>query len=313
MTVPMISVLMPVYNAEKYVAEAIESILQQTYCDFEFIIVDDCSTDGSYHILQSYAKIEPRIRLFRNEQNEKLPKTLNFGISQAIGKYILRMDADDVSLPERFAKQVSFMESHPEVDICGGFAYVFGGATSEKLMRVQLSPLLIKAYTYFVDCNLIHPTVSLRRSVFDRFGLRYNESKHCLAEDYELWLQALFRGVVLNNLPTPLIKYRRSNTQLTKVNEIEMLQYTQAQVMIHLKMLFGESYSTKLFQQHEFYILGANPVKLMINYIGFYCYKRKFIYYNRISKVLSSQEILMFFQTLDPFYKILNRLKSLFT
>lgn len=313
MTTPMISVVMPVYNAEKYVAEAVESILQQTYTDFEFIIIDDCSTDNSYGILQTYAAKDIRIRLFKNDVNNKLPKTLNFGIAQSNGKYIARMDADDISLPERFAKQVEFMESHPEIGVCGGFAYVFGNGASEMLMKVQVNPSLIKAYTYFVDCNLIHPTVVLRRNVFAELELLYNESEGCVAEDYELWIQALSKGCILNNLATPLIQYRCSNTQLTKIKRVEMLKHAQALVRIHLKMLFGESYSTKLLQQHEFYILGANPVKLMMNYIGFYCYKRKFIYYNRISNVLSSQEILMFFQTLDPFYKILNRFKSLFT
>ena len=119
MTTPMISVVMPVYNAEKYVAEAVESILQQTYTDFEFIIIDDCSTDNSYGILQTYAAKDIRIRLFKNDVNNKLPNTLNFGIAQSNGKYIARMDADDISLPERFAKQVEFMESHPEIGVCG--------------------------------------------------------------------------------------------------------------------------------------------------------------------------------------------------
>ncbi len=312
MSVPMISVLMPVYNAENYVAQAIDSILQQTYCNFEFIIVDDCSTDGSYQILQDYAEIEPRIKLFRNEQNKKLSKTLNFGISQAIGKYVLRMDADDISLPDRFAKQVVFMESHPEVDICGGLAYVFGDCAPGTLMKVQVNPELIKAYTYFVDCNLIHPTVALRRNTFARLGLSYNEDENCLAEDYELWLQALSKGCVLNNLATPLIQYRRSTTQLTKVKQVEMLKYARSQVIMWLKTLFDKSYTEKLFKQHAFYIIGANPIRLVIHYWGFYCYKKKFIQHNKISNVLSNQEIIMFFHTLDPLYKILKLAKRLF-
>ncbi|TXJ00169.1 MAG: glycosyltransferase family 2 protein [Neisseriales bacterium] len=125
MTAPIISVVMPVYNAEKYITEAVESILNQTYSDFEFIIIDDCSTDSSYQILQKYAEKDKRIRIFRNDTNRKQAYTKNFAIKLAKGKFIAFMDADDISLPARFTKQVTFMESHPDIGVCGTWIKVF--------------------------------------------------------------------------------------------------------------------------------------------------------------------------------------------
>ena len=117
---PQISVVMPAYNAEKYITEAIDSILFQTFKDFEFIIINDASTDSTKDIIESYK--DPRIKLVNNEQNKGVAKSLNIGISVACGKYIARMDADDIALPERFQKQFDFMEQHPNIDVCGSWA-----------------------------------------------------------------------------------------------------------------------------------------------------------------------------------------------
>jgi glycosyltransferase involved in cell wall biosynthesis len=119
---PRISVVMSVYNGEKYLRQAIESILQQTYTDFEFIIIDDGSTDSSREIIQSYD--DKRIRLVINEQNIGLTKSLNKGIRLAKGEFIARMDADDISLPQRFEKQVAYLDSHPEVGVLGTYANI---------------------------------------------------------------------------------------------------------------------------------------------------------------------------------------------
>src|SRR5688500_8514963 len=111
-TQPLVSVLMPVYNAEAYVSEAIQSILQQTYKNFEFLIINDGSTDNSEKLINTFS--DSRIRYIRNSENIKLVATLNKGIDLSVGKYLVRMDADDISLPERLQKQVDFMETHPE-------------------------------------------------------------------------------------------------------------------------------------------------------------------------------------------------------
>src|SRR5512135_1833139 len=115
---PLISVCMPVYNAERYIARAVESILGQTFGDFEFLILDDGSTDGSLEILRRYANHDPRIRL-TSRPNKGLPPSLNELVDQARGEFIARMDADDVALPERFARQVEYLRAHPDCVLVG--------------------------------------------------------------------------------------------------------------------------------------------------------------------------------------------------
>lgn len=115
----LISVLMPTYNVEKFVSEAVESILGQTWTNFEFIIVDDCSTDHTYDILKEYAASDSRIHLFRNDINSKICKTLNRALSYAKGQFIVRMDGDDISQPDRFEKLYYYLQSHPDVDLVG--------------------------------------------------------------------------------------------------------------------------------------------------------------------------------------------------
>ena len=118
-----ISVVMAVYNGEKYLKEAIDSILSQTYKNFEFIVIDDCSSDNTPIILKSYT--DARIQVVRNEQNLRLPTSLNKGFKIARGKYIARMDADDIAMPDRFEKQVKYLEAHQEVAVIGGSFQVF--------------------------------------------------------------------------------------------------------------------------------------------------------------------------------------------
>ena len=115
---------MPAYNAEKYINEAIDSILAQTFTDFEFIIIDDGSTDSTCAIVESYS--DSRIRFFKNEHNLGVAATLNRGLDLARGEYIARMDADDISLPTRFEKQAAYMDSHPDVVVCGTGVECFG-------------------------------------------------------------------------------------------------------------------------------------------------------------------------------------------
>ena len=306
MTAPMISVVMPVYNAEKYVAEAVESILQQTYTDFEFIIIDDCSTDNSYGILQTYAAKDIRIRLFKNDVNNKLPKTLNFGIAQSNGKYIARMDADDISLPERFAKQVEFMESHPEIGVCGSFAVAFNYVSqNQQIMAVQITHELIKSYNLFVCCNIIHPTIIARRELFAKVsGFLFDESLGGLAEDYALWIDMLYKGVIFANLQNALLKYRLSSSQTTNVLKPQIEIFTSELIKKNLKQLFGCRYSSQIQEKHIFYIQGASFFKLLLNYIGFLFYKKQFIDANRLTKVLNIKEVDMFMNNIDPVSKL---------
>lgn len=197
---PKVTVLMPVYNAEAYLREAMDSILAQTFTNFEFLIIDDGSTDGSAGIVRSYA--DRRIRLVQNERNLRLAATLNRGLGLARGEYVARMDADDISLPERLARQVAFMDAHPTVGISGTWAAAFGEARFS--MPNPTDSERIRAKLLF-DSALVHPVVILRPALLARHGLAYRDLYPI--DDYDLWQRAA-RAFPLANLPETLLRYR---------------------------------------------------------------------------------------------------------
>jgi glycosyltransferase involved in cell wall biosynthesis len=161
---PLVSVILPVYNAETYIAEAIESILTQSYKNLELILINDGSTDRSLDIMQSYADI--RIQIISRE-NRGLVASLNEGIMKAKGKYIARMDADDISLPKRFEEQVAFLEMHPEVGLCGTAVMMFGNKIKGKIWRLPQSDNRIKSELLFSSA-LAHPTLMMRGELIEK-------------------------------------------------------------------------------------------------------------------------------------------------
>jgi len=206
---PSISVIMGVHNSIDHLAEAIDSILRQNCNDFEFIIIDDGSTDGSGDVLDKYCKADDRIHAFHQE-NRGLAITLNRGLEIAAGKYIARMDSDDISLPKRLKTQLEFMESHPEVGICGTACRLFGYTNS-----VSWTPITseeIKSRLIFWPC-MVHPSVMMRRDLIEREGLYYNPDFK-QAEDYELWAR-FSRCCEMANIPEVLLKYRTYPKQAT--------------------------------------------------------------------------------------------------
>ena len=206
MNAPTVSVIMPVYNAERYVAEAVESILAQTFTDFEFLIVDDGSTDGSRKILERYAAQDPRIHL-KSRPNTGLVIALNEMLSDARGEFIARMDADDVSLPERFEKQLEFLSEHPKV-VAVGTAQVWIDPVGLPL-RENVPPRehaeIERIQFETAEACLCHPSAMLRRSAVQAAG-NYDESLFG-AEDLDLWFRLGEIGL-LANMPECLIQYR---------------------------------------------------------------------------------------------------------
>lgn len=202
MTPPKVTVLMPVYNAERYLREAVDSILCQTFTDFEFLAIDDGSADSSAAILNSYT--DPRLRVVQNPRNLGLTATLNAGLAQGKGEYIARMDADDISLPERFARQVAFLDANPQIGIVGVWAEAFGDARFK--IPHPADAETIRAKLLF-DSALVHPAVLMRRTFLDAHSLRYEPLGHF--EDYELWQRAA-RLFPLANIPETLFRYRVS-------------------------------------------------------------------------------------------------------
>lgn len=212
---PLVSVVMPVYNAEKYLRESIDSILNQTYKNFEFIIINDGSTDNSPDIVRSYD--DPRIIFVDNKQNSGLVSVLNQGLNLAHGKYVARMDADDISLPNRFETQIEFMETHPTVGVLGASFHIFGG-----IDRLETKKKYPNLRYLLKTCPVGHPTVMMRRSVIDRYGVRYDpQYKH--AEDYELWMRML-RLTKIANINRVLLNYRWSGENVSAKHELEQYQ-----------------------------------------------------------------------------------------
>ena len=184
---PKISVIMPAYNAERYIREAIDSILRQTWSDFELIIIDDGSTDSTAAIIAGYT--DNRIRFCPNAQNMGVAATLNRGLELACGAYIARMDADDISLPERFAKQAAYLDAHPDVTVCG------------------------TAIELFFPCGIAHPSVMMRRAAILELG-GYDPAFNGM-EDYELWCRVAEKGKIAV-LPEILLRYRIHSGQVTQ-------------------------------------------------------------------------------------------------
>ncbi|GFO64356.1 glycosyltransferase [Geomonas paludis] len=185
-TAPKVSVVMPVYNGGRFVAEAIDSILRQSFTDFEFLVVDDGSTDDSAAVLRSFS--DPRMRLLGDGVNRGVVGALNLGFAAAAGRYVARMDADDVSLPDRLQRQVDFLDANPGIDVCGGWMEAFDGRGAT-LWQAPLEDSEIRSWFLFENV-IYHPTVMLRRSVLLDGTVRYDRDfPH--AEDYELWTRML--------------------------------------------------------------------------------------------------------------------------
>lgn len=204
--IPAISVLMPVYNGEKYLHEAIDSILAQTFTDFEFIIVDDGSTDATPRILEEYVQNDSRIRVLTNETNCKLAPSLNIALAAAKAPLIARMDADDWSYPQRFEQQFLFMQEHPETSVLGS-SVTFAGTQGGYYPFTENNE--IRAFMLFGN-PMLHPTILMKKQILH--DIQGYNSNFEVAQDYALWANlAKNKAVVFSNLPQPLVRYRERN------------------------------------------------------------------------------------------------------
>lgn len=207
--IPLVSVLMPVYNGEKFLRESISSIQNQTLKDFELLIIDDGSTDGSIKIVESIS--DERIKLIKNDHNCGIVKTLNLGIALAHGKYIARMDADDISEINRLKIQVDYMEAHGDVVLCGSSINRFSTDYSIIDHREGEDGKL-RAMLLF-DTTVNHPSAIFRRDILVKNDINYpSYFEH--AEDYGLWYQLSKYGKIVN-LPEVLLRYRMHGSNLS--------------------------------------------------------------------------------------------------
>jgi glycosyltransferase involved in cell wall biosynthesis len=240
---PLLSVLMPVYNCETYLAEAIESILTQTYSNFEFIIINDGSTDESKRIIKSYT--DDRIHYVENEKNSGLITTLNNGIELAKGQYVLRMDADDFSYPDRFEKQVSFMQINSDIDISGTWFL-----KSDRVNK-NTNPTTFEACKLNLINNsvLCHPSVIFRKDSVINKDLKFKHSA-LHAEDYQFWVDVVKAGLRISNLPEVLLNYRIHPLQISSAKKDVQKHTVNGIRLDYAKFIFGEI----IEQNKEIYI-----------------------------------------------------------
>lgn len=215
---PKISVVMPVYNTKKYLRQAIESILNQTFRDFEFIIVDDCSTDSSPEIIEEYAKKDKRIRALYNSQNLKVARARNRGIEAATGRYVAQMDSDDISLPNRLKKQFKFMEGHPEVAVSSGTVELIDQA-GKAIGRVKyyLTDEEVRRHIFRL-CPCSQSLCIMRRKAFN--DIEGYDPDWVPTEDTELFLR-LGRIGQFANLSDVMLQYRVHPDSLTNKYHLE--------------------------------------------------------------------------------------------
>ncbi len=212
-----ISVIMPVYNAQTYLRECIDSVLNQTFADFEFIIIDDCCIDGTIAILASYN--DARIKIFKNETNLGLTKSLNRAIELAQGKYIARMDADDICLPARFEKQFLLLEANPQIGLCGTWYENFGDKTGTAKYNTTHNEIVLGLLYQSQFC---HPTVMMRKEILDRHHLRY-DTAFTTAQDYELWSR-MAHVCETANVDEVLLRYRFHAESVSSKKKEQQLQ-----------------------------------------------------------------------------------------
>jgi hypothetical protein len=228
---PAVSVLMSVYNGEAHVAGAIRSVLSQTFRDFEFLIVDDASTDGTPKILRSFR--DPRLRLVRNEVNSGLTVSLNRGLKTARGEWVVRQDADDLSHPERLARQLAFLSAHPAVAAVGAQARLvdgFGRSQGRKDFPIGYRSIW---WAHLFDNALAHSAVTFRKAAVLAVG-GYDESFRA-SQDYDLWSRLGDRNL-LANLPERLVTLRILPTSVTRTHrQPELIRKIQTE---HAARLF---------------------------------------------------------------------------
>lgn len=208
-----VSILLPAYNAALYLRDSLDSIIRQTFKDFEVLLIDDGSTDDTFKIANEYFNVDKRIKYYKNKENLGLIKTLNKGLTLAQGEYIVRMDADDIMTDNRLNKQVKYMDSNPQCFVCGGQIKYIGNSSGYAPVLPQKYEDLL--YMSLTNCPLYHPTAIIRNAAIKKFRLKYNDSyKH--AEDYKFWSDIIFLYPnSIANIKDVVLYYRISNDQVT--------------------------------------------------------------------------------------------------
>lgn len=236
-----VTVLMPTYNVEPYVREAIESVLRQTYTDFELLVIDDCSNDNTVEVAMSVA--DPRIRVVRNERNLGLAENLNRGLSMIDSEYVARMDGDDIAMPYWLEREVAILDGNPEIGVCGGGGERFGAVVSTIRFPENHNDI---AVGMLFGCKIIVPTFRMR---LYHNGLRYR-SEAFPAEDYRFWADAM-EMTQLHNIAESLFHYRMHASQICTSQRQE-----QQKKVVEVQTLLLQRLSNKLTSNDINYFVG---------------------------------------------------------
>lgn len=251
--VPVVSVVMLVYNSDEYILDSIESVLNQTFEDFELIIIDDGSTDDTLKIIESIS--DEHIKLVKN--NHDYIQSLNKGIAKSRGKYIVRMDSDDIMLSNRLETQVEYMENNPQIDICGGWMKSIG--QSSVVMKTPIKHKEIILAMLMENC-IAHPTTMMRKESMSNLPFYPNlyKQKYTYAEDYKLWIDSIMNGLQLANIPNVLHKYRVSEKQSTSKILGKIWNVSTRVQIEYLEYVMGEISK----QNEKLYIFLDNTIDL---------------------------------------------------
>ena len=234
-----LAVILPAYNAENFITECLESLLNQTFSDFCILAVNDASTDNTGNILEDYATKDTRLRVYHLPQNQGEPAVMQFAmdmLNYMNVEYVARMDADDVCIPQRFERQIQYLDNHPEIDILGSNAVLFyeGQTRAPKFTDHPLLDKDIKAHFSLARGNIINPTTMWRHSSIKDLPINYAQT--ATAPDFHMWVQCALHQKKFANLPEPLLVYRLHQGQASKIHDkiSESVQYTMELWISHL-------------------------------------------------------------------------------
>ncbi len=295
---PKISVIMPAYNAEKYIAESIESVLAQTYNDFELLVVIDRSNDDTEKIVEKYAVKDERVRLIQNTKEKSVAGAINTGLEKARGEYIARADADDINRPYRFEKQLQYLKTHPDVALLGG-GYAPFNENGHRLDIFHPTSSMEITWKFITNSYFCHPTVIFQRKIVDVLGKYPNVE----AEDF-----AYFSEVVKKfncaNLPIILIDYRESSSNRSSLVADKVAESVKKKSIENYNYYIGSNKNFELFFEYQ------NKNKLFAKDF-FTIEKNNFKIFNKIAidhdQRLFSIEFMFVFATvvIEDIYKIL--------
>ena len=235
-----LAVILPTYNAENFITECLDSLLNQTFSDFCILAVNDASTDNTGKILEDYAAKDTRLRVYHFSENQGEPAVMQFAmdmLNYMNVEYVARMDADDICVPHRFERQVQYLDKHPEIDILGSNALLFNDGQTDKTTKISTLPLLdkdIKAHFSLARDHIINPSSMWRHSSIKALNINYAQT--ATAPDFHMWVQCALHKKTFANLPEPLLLYRLHPGQESKKHDkiSESVQYSMELWISHL-------------------------------------------------------------------------------